>query len=742
MRSEASLDTRFARLGAWLARHARPVLAAFALLLAIAATYGSSVTEHLPSAGLEVIGSESSRVRAEAARRFGAGSADVLAIYRNPEGDVRDALFASRVLDSLDAVLADPGVVGTTSLYETNEPSFVSHDGRETLITISLEGDSAEKLRIFRRIEPLLREVEPPVEVRIGGLVPLSRTLQEVARQDAASAERFALPIAGLLALWFFRSAVAAFLPVLVGGFALALSAAAIRLGAQWTEITIFAMNVGAFLGLGLSIDYALLMVQRFREELARRAAVPDAVAAMMDTAGRAVFVSGLAVAISLAALTIVPMVVLRSMAIGGVVVVASALLGALVALPALLGAIGRNIDRGRLGRRPEQIAPSPFWRRVGEASMRRPLLAIALCTLVLGTLASPALRMRRAPPDARALPRGAESRIVEEALADPDRFDPGGASTLLVLAETDGPAVAPENLRRLRAYAERLAAVPGVTGVRSAFTELDPDLPPDELERRMAREPTATMLQRLVDGDAALLLVAQPHPWRSQAAVALVEAVREVPHPGLRVGVGGPSAQTLDQVLALRRYGVAAIAIIAAVNLIVLFVSFRSLVVPVKAVLMNVLSLGASYGVLVWVFQEGHGAGLLRFEPLDGVDPTVPLVMFAVVFGLSMDYEVFLLSRIREEWLASGDNRESVIRGLARTGRILTSAALILMVVVGAFAAGDVLPVKQMGVGMVTAIALDVTLVRALLVPATMQLLGDRNWWLPRWLRGRGAAP
>jgi RND superfamily putative drug exporter len=738
MRAEASLDSRFARHGAWIAARPRKVLALFAVVLALAAVYGSSVAEHLPAAGLDVIGSESARVREQAAQRFGAGSADVLVLYENPEGSVHDAEFAARVLDSLDPVLDDPGVLGSTSLYETNEHKLASHDGRQTLVTLALTGDSAEKLGTYRRIEPLLREVEPPAEVRIGGLVPLSRTLQDVARQDAAAAETVALPIAALLALWFFRSLVAALLPVLVGGFALALSSALIRFGAEFTEITIFAMNVGAFLGLGLSLDYALLVVQRFREELARRESLSEAVAATMDTAGRSVFVSGLAVAISLAALTPVPMVVLRSMALGGVLVVASALLGALVALPALLAWIGRDIDRGSFGRAPEQIAPSPFWRRVGELSMRHPLAAIAACVLVLGTLASPALRMHRALPDSRALPPNAESRRVDEILSDPGRFDPGGASTFLILAETPGPVLAPDNLRALRDYIARVEAVPGIRGVRSAFAELDPALPPAELERRMAREPTSSLLRRLVDGDATLLLAEQPNPWRSPVSVELVEAVRAVPHPGLSIGVGGPSAATLDQVRALRRYGSVAVVLIALVNLLVLFAAFRSLVVPLKAVVMNVLSLGASYGVLVWIFQDGHLAGLLRFEPLDGVDPTVPLVMFAVLFGLSMDYEVFLLSRIREEWLRSGDNRESVIAGLARTGRIITSAALILIVVVGAFAAGEVLPVKQMGVGMVTAIALDVTLVRALLVPATMQLLGDWNWWLPRWLQTR----
>jgi RND superfamily putative drug exporter len=736
MRAEASLDSPFARLGARIAARPRVVLGAFALLLAVAGAYGRSAVDHLPTAGLEVIGSESARVREEAARRFGIGSADVVVLYRNPTGDVRDPRFGSLLIDGLDAVLADPGVLGATTLYDTDDPALASRDGRETLVTIALAGTSSEKLAAFRRIEPLLRAVEPEAEATIGGLVPLSGTLQDVARVDAVRAELLALPIALVLTLLFFRSVVAALLPVGIGAFSLALSAAAMRLGTHFTEISIFALNVGAFLGLGLSIDYALLIVQRFREESAHRASPAEALAATLDTAGRAVFVSGLAVAISLLALFPVPMVVLRSLALGGSGVVASALLGALLLLPALLAWLGPNVNRLAVGRAPEQIAPSPFWRRVGLLSMRHPLAVLALCVGVLGALASPALRMQAAMPDSRALPPGSDARRIDEALSDPARFDPGGAAAIPILVETPGPVLAPENLRAVRAFAARVEALPEVTRVRSAFAELDPDLPAADLERRAAREPTASLLRRTVDGAAALLVVEHPHAWRSPESAALVRALRALPHEGLARGVGGSTAQMVDQVEALRRHGGFSVAAIATLSFAILFLAFRSIAVPLKAIAMNVLSVGASYGLLVLVFQDGHGLRWLGLEPLDGIDSTVPLVMFAVIFGLSMDYEVFLLSRIREEWLRTGDNRESVVQGLARTGRIITSAALILLVVVGAFAAGELVYVKQMGLGMAAAIALDVTLVRALLVPATMQLLGDWNWWLPPFLR------
>jgi RND superfamily putative drug exporter len=243
-------------------------------------------------------------------------------------------------------------------------------------------------------------------------------------------------------------------------------------------------------------------------------------------------------------------------------------------------------------------------------------------------------------------------------------------------------------------------------------------------------------MLRRMVSGNVALLVAENRHPWRSPESAAAVKAIRATPQRGLEAQVGGSTAQMVDMVHTLRAYAPVALALVAGWNFVVLLYAFRSVVVAIKAVLMNVLSLGASYGLLVWVFQDGNLSGLLGFEPLDGIDPTIPLVMFAVVFGLSMDYEVFLLSRIREEWLHTRNNRESVLLGIGRTGRIITSAAVILLVVIGAFVAGDLVYVKQIGLGIAAAIALDVTLVRALLVPATMQLLGDWNWWAPSWLR------
>ena len=741
MRSEAEAHSLLARLGGWIADHRGSVLLVMALLLAAASVYGAGAASHLSVGGFEVPGSESDRAVKEAERRFGVGAADVLALYRHPDGDVRDSQFGVLLLDMLEPVLEDEAVVGAVSYFDTAQQTLVSRDHHEMLVIVSLAGSNTDKLRALPRIDALLRKMPPPVEVSIGGHVAASTLAQKISRGDIKSAEMIALPIAAVLTLIFFRSVVAALLPILIGGFALASCAAIMRLGANFTEIAIFALNVSAFLGLGLSIDYSLLMVHRFRQELGRGLEVRDAVANTLDTAGRAVWISGLAVIVSLAVLAGCPVGILRSVSIGGVLATITGLVGALVLLPALLAWLGPWVNLFAIGRHPDEAGPSPFWRHVGEFSMRHPILTALFCASALILIASPALEMRSVLSDARIFPHGSEVRLVDQALADTARFDPGGASAMQVVVETQGSPLEPDNLRLLRDYAARIAAVGGVRSVRTAYDDLDPDaLTPAEIARKAAHDPVASKLVHMRHEDVSLVIANGEYPWRSTQAGAVLEAVRRVPHDGLDVMIGGPTARMVDLKQTLREFGRVAAVLVIGWNFVMLLFAFRSVVVPVKAVLMNVLSLGASYGLLVWGFQQGHLASLMGFEQLEGIDPTIPIVIFAVVFGLSMDYEVFLLSRIREEWLRTGDNQESVIAGLAHTGRIVTSAALILLVVIGAFAGGSFVYVKQIGVGIGAAIVLDVTLVRALLVPATMQLLGSWNWWAPRWLHLSGA--
>ncbi len=733
---EAPAPGALARIGAWIARRARGIAIAFAALLGAAAFYGASVADKLQAGGIDVPGSESEDAARLLEDRLGIGTPDLIAILQRPDGDVRDPAFATFVLDGLDRLYQDAAVTGAISHYDTGQASLVSRDGHRTLLLVDLEGPSGEQIAALPHVTELLRELYPGVE--IGGPTPASALAQQIAGQDVVAAELFALPIAGLLTLFFFRSAVAALLPIVIGGFALAGTAAGTRFASQFMDVSIFAMNVGAFLGLGLSIDYALLIVQRFREELAARGDTAAAVAATLDTAGHAVLVSGVTVILSLAVLFVVPVPLMRSIGLGGILAVASALLGALGALPALLAWLGPRVNHWRIGREQALAGPSAFWARVARLSMRHPVLTATACSLLLLTLAVPALRMQAVMPDARTFPGDTEVRRVEERLANPLDFDPSGASTIQIAVRAEGLVTDPRNLRAIQDYLESLRGIDGVRELRTPLGSLDPDVRSDLELARAASEPELELqLARTVHENVALIHVLGSHPWRSPEAAATVMEIRAQPHPGFEVLVGGPTAIMVDEKNTLARYAVWVALLVVSWNLILLFIAFRSLLVPIKAAIMNLLSLGASYGVLVLVFQDGHLSQLLGFDPPGGLEPTIPLILAAVVFGLSMDYEIFLLSRIQEEYLEHGDNRRSITAGLAHTGRIISSAALILLVVIGAFAAGTLIFVKEIGVGMAAAIALDVTLVRALLVPATMRLLGDWHWWAPRWLGG-----
>jgi uncharacterized membrane protein YdfJ with MMPL/SSD domain len=440
--------------------------------------------------------------------------------------------------------------------------------------------------------------------------------------------------------------------------------------------------------------------------------------------------------------LFVVPLPLVRSVALGGILAVANALFGALVLLPALLAWLGPNVNRFPIGRAPEQAGPSRAWASVGEFANRHPWLTAGGCTTVLVLAALPALRMRAAMPDATTFPRGSEVRSVDERIADPAQFDPSGSSALQIVLETDGPVLAPETLRRIQTYLASLAAVPGIVSIDTALDAIDPSQVGGDGLVTTTDPDLLTELGRTVNDELTLINAQGAQGFRTHAAAQLVGAVRALPHPGRRLEVTGPTAMQVDVNETLSRYVLLVVIGVVGWNLAVLFAAFRSVLVPIKAALMNALSLAASFGVLVWVFQDGNLASLLRFEPPNGIEPTIPLMLAAIVFGLSMDYEVFLLSRIQEEYRQHGDNQRSIVAGLAHTGRVISSAALILLVVIGAFAAGELVFVKEIGVGMSAAIALDVTLVRALLVPATMRLLGRWNWWAPRWLGGGITAP
>ena len=475
--------------------------------------------------------------------------------------------------------------------------------------------------------------------------------------------------------------------------------------------VSIFSANITTILGLGLAIDYGLFMVSRFREQLRRQDSVEDAVVQTVATAGRTVLFSGVTVAIALASLMLFPETFLRSMGYGGVLTVLVDMAAALTVLPALLSVLGPKVNslriRPSLRRTPDPIEGGS-WYRLAHRVMKKPAIYSAVIVVVLLAVGSPFLRVAWGGTDATVLPATSAPRIVTESLSSV--FPDNPTAPIEVLVRFDG-AIAGSTGRpfALSAYAKQLGRVGGVT---------------------------SSTVTGVLGATARIDLGYRPGP-NSPLAESIVKDVRDVPAPaGADVVVGGQTAELVDTLTSLSNTLPWMLLVIVLTTFVMLFLAFGSVILPLKAIIMNLLSLTVMYGILVWVFQEGHLSGLLHFTPNGTINPTTPILMFAIMFGLSMDYEVFLLSRIREHYVATGDNTEAIAVGLQRTGGIITSAALLLMVVVGPFALSGVTFTKMMGIGMLAALIIDATVIRILLVPATMKLLGDANWWAPAPLR------
>ncbi|MCI0903985.1 MAG: MMPL family transporter, partial [Chloroflexi bacterium] len=493
-----------------------------------------------------------------------------------------------------------------------------------------------------------------------------------------------------------------------------------LRILTEVTDVSVFALNITILLGLGLSIDYAFLIVDRFRKELQTKE-VPEALITTMSTAGKAVAFSGLAVAISMLGLLFFPMNFLQSMGLGGALVTALAAIGALTVLPAVLAILGPKVNALRVLPVASNQEAVGFWYRLSTGVMKRPVLVMVPVVAFLVVLASPALDLRLGSPDPSILPSGNEIRVASEQLEND--FAPGESTPINVVVQARGDILQPDNLLALDQLAREIEAIPGVSRIDGLA-----NVPPGSID---------SLASRFASGDFTRLSVISDLDRNSDEAQDLVRAIRDIdPANGLKFLVGGETAQLIDTNNSLYDNIPRALLFVFGVTFVVLFLMFGSVVLPLKAVIMNALSIGATFGVLVWIFQDGNLAGPLNFEASGFLVNALPMLLFGVVFGLSMDYEVFLLSRIKEEYDRSGDNTQAVAKGLQHTGRIITSAALLFIVVTGAFATADIVIIKSLGVGMVIAIALDATIVRALLVPATMRLMGDYNWWAPRPLK------
>ncbi|WP_020393377.1 MMPL family transporter [Kribbella catacumbae] len=678
------------------------VLALAVLLAGVGATWGAGVFGLLAGGGYDDPNSSSAKVRQHLVETLGPQDVDILVLYSSTSSAVDDPAFASAVTSTLDSVTGRAQVARVVSFYTANAPSLVSDDRHATYAAITLRpGDEDQKLADYLAIKQDL-STSGNIRTQFGGLQPFSDDANAVSAADIVRAETLSLPVLLVLLVIIFGSVVAALSPLIVGGIAILGAFIVTRLLSTVTDVSTFAVNIITLIGLGLSIDYALFVVSRFRDELAAGHDTQGAITRTMATAGRTVAVSGLIVTVSLASLLFFPQSFLRSMAYGGMAAVAVAVTASLTVLPAWLAVLGPRINAlpiPRLRRRPTTATATPRpgrWARLAHSVMRRPWPYLLGVLLILAVLAAPVTRIAFGGFDIRIMPTSSESRIVADRIAAD--FPPGATNHIDVLATGLTPA-------RTAALITQLKILPGVTGAAVST----------------------------VAASATLIAVSHAGDPTGESAQRIVRAIRDLPSPdGAQIGVTGQAADLVDRLDTMGAQLPWMILSVIAVTLILMFVAFGSVVLPIKAVLMNMVSLGAGFGAIVFIFQEGHLTSWLGYTATGTIEPTNPVLMIAVLFGLATDYEVFLLSRIREEWLAGADNTTAVARGLQHTGQIITSAALLLVVVVAGFATGQIGTIKLIGVGMIIAIIIDATLVRALLVPATMRLLGDRNWWAP----------
>ena len=684
----------------------------------MAVVFGTGAIDRLKPGGFEDINSESFIAKELLEDELGQGQSNLFVVFSGGGTTVDDLGFQTAVEEALEPLAQDATVAGVATFYTTGSPAFVSEDRTKTFAVVGLAHDADAASEDFPRLRALLFSEE--LEINVTGEPAAAREIQDKAESDLQRAELFAFPIVAILLVLILGSLVAASLPQAMGVLSVVAALLGLRILTEVTDVSVFALNITILLGLGLSIDYAFLFVDRFRKEL-RTKDVPEALQTTMSTAGKAVAFSGLAVAISLLGLLFFPMNFLQSMGLGGALVTGLAAIGALTVLPAILAILGPKVNALSVLRQDHGKEGVGFWYRLSTGVMKRPIVVMVPVVAFLVLLASPALDLRLGSPDPSILPSGNEIRWASEQLEND--FTPGESTPINVVVQARGDILQPDNLLALDQLARDIAATPGVSRIDGLA-----NVSPESID---------SLAPRFASGDFTWLSVISGLDRNSDEAQNLVKAIRGIaPANGLEILVGGETAQLVDTKGSLYDNIPWALAFVFGVTFIVLFLMFGSVVLPLKAVIMNALSIGATFGILVWIFQWGNLSGPLNFEPSGFLISALPMLLFGVVFGLSMDYEVFLLSRVKEEYDRTGDNTQAVAKGLQHTGRIITSAALLFIVVTGAFATADIVIIKSLGVGMAIAIALDATIVRALLVPATMRLMGDYNWWAPRPLK------
>ena len=753
------MNRAFSFLSRIATRHPWKIVAAWALVMIVAAPFALRVDDALTKFGWDVGGSESKEahglIERELPQTF---PQSLVVVFHSDEVGVDDPRFAQVVNATLARIEGDGSVTGSASFFSTGNRSFISEDGHTAYAVVGLNASADEAPEVAPSLMDRLRQESPAgFQIDVTGSAAMWADFNKVNREAMFKGEAMALPAVMLVLVLVFGSLIATGLPLGLTMVGLVTTFAIMYGLGQLVPVAIWGENFAMMIGMGVGVDYALFVVTRFRQELQQGKPVPVAVRTAMETAGKAVFFSGVIVVVALLPILLVPVVALRSMGLGMIIAVGVTLAASFTLLPALLALLGERVNRWRLPlprrwQRASARGPTTetgFWHRWATAVMGRPVLFGALALLALGALAAPALGLKVAMPGMRILPEDTTARQGFERLVSD--FGPGDVGPINVVIERQsGTVFEPEFLSALAEFTERLGGDPEVTRVES-MVDVRPDLSLDEYVALYNGTGSITdpEAQAVVNGlvntsggsDVTLVRVYPRHSAETDEAKGLVNRVRDDLSRDLtnltssRVLLGGVPAENQDMTDALVGRVPLAIVGVLIITYLFLMLVLRSLVLPAQAIVLNLLSVFANYGILVVIFQYGYGQNILDFDSQGFVNAWSPLLWFALLFGLSMDYEMFLLSSVKERFEQTGDNQASVAWALERTARPISSAAVAMVAVFGSFALAGTLPPKEMGTGMAIAIALDATLIRLVLVPAAMRLMGRANWWLPRFL-------
>ncbi|MFD4698307.1 MMPL family transporter [Streptomyces niveus] len=712
----------FASLARFTTHRSKLVLYLSGVLLVLAGALGGGVISALSAGGFTDSSTESARTAEVLDGRFGSGAPNLTLLVTDERG-VDDPAVSAAGARLTERIGAEDGVEQALSYWTLGKaPALRGEGGDSAMVLVRITGDEDQVQKTLERIQPEYDRTVEGLETRVGGVAVANKEITETTSDDLLLIEMVTFPVLLVVMLFVFRSVVAALVPLAVAGLTIVSVLLTLRVLTLFTDVSVLATNVATGLGLGLAIDYGLILLKRYREELHGGADTDTAIATALRTAGRTVLFSAVTVALALAGLLVFPFYFLRSFAYAGI---PTALLAALVSitfLPALLKALGPRIDKGRvLGRGKEEKPPKPeterFWYRLATNVMRFPVpVAVAVIGLLL-FLGSPFLSLHMSLADDRVLPADTQSRQISDIVRED--FSAQESQALNVVLN-DTP---PTGERSIDAYAQKLSTLGNVARVDSeagSFAAGEQVAPPGPGSERFSAD------------NSTYLSVIPKSESLSEEGEELVKDIRTAEAP-YDTQVGGPAAELVDSLDSMYDKLPAALAIIGVTTFVLLFLFTGSLVLPLKALVLNCLSLSATFGVLVWGFQDGHLEGIVGdFVVTDTITWTVPVLLFCIAFGMSMDYEVFLLSRIKEEWDRSGDNQLAVARGLERTGAMVTAAAGLIAIVWLGFVLSGISYLKAIGLGLAVAVLMDATLVRGALVPAFMRLAGRANWWAP----------